>query len=133
VADHNPENEDFCREHPDFVPPPLALMHEAYASVSFRAYWDVGQYIARLLTDLIQKHHPTPERVLEWGCGPARILRHLPGLLPEGTQFFGTDYNKESISWCKLAIRNINFAENELSPLSLLQNSISMLFTLCPC
>jgi SAM-dependent methyltransferase len=116
VTDDNPENEDFCREHPDFIPPPLALMHDAYGSISFRAYWDDGQYMARLLTGLIQKHHPAPERVLEWGCGPARILRHLPGLLPEGTQLFGTDYNKESISWCKQTVSNINFVENELTP-----------------
>lgn len=91
-------------------------MHDAYASVSFRSYWEGGQYLAHWLADLIREHHPTPERVLEWGCGPARILRHLPELLPKGTQFFGTDYNHESISWCTRTIKNIRFVDNELSP-----------------
>jgi hypothetical protein len=91
MADDDRDNENFCREHPDFVPPPLAAVHDAYATISFRSYWAVGQYMAQLLADLIQPHHPMPRRILEWGCGSVRILRHLPSLMPGDTEFFGTD------------------------------------------
>jgi SAM-dependent methyltransferase len=115
VIKERAKNAEFRRRNPDFVPPPLAIMHDAYGSVSFAAYWSNGQYLARLLADLIRKHQPTAERVLEWGCGPGRIIRHLPTLLPSA-QLFGVDYNKQSIAWCRAAIKNISFAENELSP-----------------
>jgi SAM-dependent methyltransferase len=115
MADATAENEAFCREHPDFTPPPLTAMHDAYGTVSFRAYWELGQYMATLLAGLIRKHQPRSEHVLEWGCGPARIIRHLPALLP-GTQFVGTDYNAESIAWCRSTIKNIEFADNSLFP-----------------
>ena len=110
------DNARFCHEHPGFLPPPSAAMHDAYGSVSFRSYWEGGQRGARALAKLILSHQPKPERILEWGCGPARILGHLPGMLLDSTQFFGTDYNKESISWCRRAIGNITFSENQLSP-----------------
>jgi SAM-dependent methyltransferase len=112
----NVENRKFCREQPDFIPPPLAAMHDAYGSISCRDYWHLGERIAQLVTHMIHKHHSSPRRVLEWGCGPARILRHLPALLAEDTRFFGTDYNEESISWCRRAIKDITFIHNALYP-----------------
>jgi SAM-dependent methyltransferase len=113
-----PDNDQFCREHPDFIPPPLELMHDAYASSSYRTYWSFGKFLAQFFADLIRKYEPAPNRALEWGCGPARILRHMPELFPK-TQFFGTDYNRESIAWCQRAIKNINFQTNgALPPLS---------------
>lgn len=48
-------------------------MHDAYATISFRSYWAVGQCMAQLLADLIQQHHPMPRRILEWGCGWASL------------------------------------------------------------
>jgi SAM-dependent methyltransferase len=116
IARNNPENKTFCREHPDFVPPPLAAMHDAYGTISFQSYWTSGQYFAGVLADLISVHHPNPKRVLEWGCGPARIIRHLPALLPSETECFGADYNGESVSWCTTALPNIKFVRNRISP-----------------
>jgi SAM-dependent methyltransferase len=110
------DNAKFCREHPDFIPPPMAAIHDAYGATSFRSYWDGGRHTAEWLAGLIHTHHPDVGRVLEWGCGPARILRHLPEFLPAGTQLFGTDYNQESIAWCKRTIEKITFSENALSP-----------------
>ncbi len=110
------DNEIFCRENPDFVAPPLALMHDAYGSVSFRSYWQLGQRTARFIGEQILKYQPVPSRVLEWGCGPARILRHLREMLPGSVQLFGADYNQETISWCSEAIRGVKFVVNGLSP-----------------
>src|ERR1017187_6868789 len=123
------DNAAFCREHPDFSPPPLALMYDVQGEASFRHYWDWGIEAASLLDELIREYQPGAKRVLEWGCGPARVIRHMPGLLPGGTECFGTDYNRDSISWCRLAIKDVMFVENELSPPSRSQESISTLFT----
>jgi SAM-dependent methyltransferase len=91
-------------------------MYDVQGEVSFRHYWDWGIEAASLLDELIRKYQPGAKRVLEWGCGPARVIRHMPGLLPGGTECFGTDYNRDAISWCQLAIKDVMFVENELSP-----------------
>lgn len=103
IANGEPDNDRFCRKHPEFVAPPKAAMHDAYGTISFQSYWHSGQYFARLIADLVLSHHQAPRRLLEWGCGPARIIRHLPELLPPETQLFGSDCNGESIAWCTTA------------------------------
>lgn len=116
IVDARADNQAFCREHSDFVPPPLDVMHDAYGTTSFRAYWQVGRYLAQLIADRVKNYRPgSPERLLEWGCGPARILRHLPELLPR-TELVGADYNSKSIAWCRAAIKGVTFYENNLSP-----------------
>jgi hypothetical protein len=42
IAKSNADNDRFCREHSDFVPPPLAAMHDAYGTISFQSYWEGG-------------------------------------------------------------------------------------------
>lgn len=110
------ENALFLHERPDFTPPPLAVMHDAYGSVSFQSYWDGGHRIAQLVADTIQRHHPSPRHILEWGCGAARVLRHLPSFFPPEVEFSGTDYNPKSIAWCRTAVPHIRFADNGLAP-----------------
>ena len=53
--------------------------------------------------------------VLDWGCGPARVIRHLPALIENGT-FYGSDYNRKSIAWCASNFKNIYFHTNDLMP-----------------
>lgn len=110
------DNAAFCREHPDFRPPPIAVMHDAYGSTFLRSYWNSGKAAAALIADLIRKHTPAATRVMEWGCGSARSLRHLPGLLPQGVDYFGSDYNPEAVAWCKTNINGVSFIQNDLSP-----------------
>jgi SAM-dependent methyltransferase len=90
-------------------------MHDAYGTTSFQAYWLGGQYFARVIADLVLEHHAKPNRLLEWGCGPARIIRHLPGLLPNAA-IFGADYNPQSVNWCSAAFPEIKFVKNDLAP-----------------
>jgi SAM-dependent methyltransferase len=112
----NGDNATFCREHPDFKAPPVAAMHDAYGHTSFRSYWNSGKATAAFIADLIGRYHPSAKRVMEWGCGSARSLRHMPKLLPENAECFGADYNDEAISWCQRNIESIAFVRNELSP-----------------
>lgn len=116
IAKGDPDNDLFCREYPDFVPPPKAAMHDAYGTISFRSYWQSGEHFAGLIAETVLAHHRSPRRALEWGCGPARIIRHLPNLLPRETQLFGSDYNSESVVWCAANFPKISFVQNELTP-----------------
>jgi ubiquinone/menaquinone biosynthesis C-methylase UbiE len=52
--------------------------------------------------------------ILDWGCGPARVIRHMPRLLSNKVKLYGTDYNEKSINWCKNNIKEIEFNHNSL-------------------
>ena len=53
-------------------------------------------------------------KILDWGCGPGRIIRHLPGIIGNGCEYFGTDYNSKSIKWCSQNLTGIIFNNNSL-------------------
>ncbi|MDZ7626597.1 MAG: class I SAM-dependent methyltransferase [Ignavibacteriaceae bacterium] len=55
-------------------------------------------------------------KILEWGCGPARIIRHLPRLLNDSCEIYGSDYNSKTIVWCKKIFPEFNFSKNNLQP-----------------
>jgi SAM-dependent methyltransferase len=112
-----PANAAFRDAHPDFPTPPLALAYDAYAHIDLRAYHDLGQTHAAYFAALIREHVTAPApRVLEWGCGPARVLRHLPALLPAGSDVHGTDYNPASVAWCQATLPHLNVVNNQLAP-----------------
>jgi cyclopropane fatty-acyl-phospholipid synthase-like methyltransferase len=52
---------------------------------------------------------------LDWGCGPGRIVRHLPASIT-GTEIHGTDYNQEYIDWCQRELDKIKFSVNHIDP-----------------
>jgi SAM-dependent methyltransferase len=112
-----PENRRFLRRHPEFRPPPAWILFDATAHIHYAGYYRSGIESARDVAALIAKYasRETGLRVLEWGCGPARCLQHLRGLLPDAT-FTGTDYNARSIRWCLQNIPGIGFAVNEPQP-----------------
>jgi len=114
---HFNENQMKEKENPDFPFPPSFLMYDAYSSTRHQYYMESGKRTAAYLSDLIKSHavDATEISVLEWGCGPGRILRHLPPLLP-GASMYGSDYNKKSIVWLQNNITEIQFGSNELEP-----------------
>lgn len=111
-------NRRFLTEHPDADLPPRSLIYDAYGHVNYRAYFNDGrpsaEYIARLATQYLGSDGPIS--VCEWGCGPGRILRHLPPLLPAGSRVFGTDYNRKTIEWCSKHLNLVTFRLNQLAP-----------------
>jgi SAM-dependent methyltransferase len=114
-------NRAFRRRHPEFSVPPLYLLWDAQSYTSFERYKTSGEAAAAFYWDLLQRHLDSPGgsplRICEWGCGPARIIRHFPAVVGEtAVELFGTDYNKRSIAWCKGNIHGITFAVNGLAP-----------------
>jgi SAM-dependent methyltransferase len=126
VAKARAGNEAFVREHPDFPLPPLPLCYDAYAHVGYRDYFESGRNHAEFFGGKIAQHAQgaatflSPESgslaVLEWGCGPARVIRHLGDFLRGEPSLAGSDYNPETIAWCRANIPGIRFEKNELAP-----------------
>lgn len=108
----------FRRGHPDVALPPAYILYESFGKLDFHAYYTGGQESAAHIIALIRKHTGLGgARVCEWGCGPARLLRHMPDLTTgEDVTFYGTDYNRSTIAWCRAHIKGITFVENDLLP-----------------
>jgi SAM-dependent methyltransferase len=133
VAAARSENRSFVAEFPHVTLPPLDLMYDAYAHVRYRIYHDSGRCHAEYLVDLALKFADSPIRsVLEWGCGPARVLRHIPSALGSHiAEISGTDYNAATIDWCRRTFPALRFVENRLEPPLLLpDNSFDFAYAL---
>ncbi|MEM6770202.1 MAG: class I SAM-dependent methyltransferase, partial [Bacteroidota bacterium] len=110
-------NAAFVANHPEVKLPPDYLMYESFR-LDYQKYFYGGKETAAWLVDLILKHTVAPEpgfSILDWGCGPGRVVRHLQDLLPIAAVVHGTDYNPATIAWCKQALPTISFNHNELA------------------
>ena len=118
VTRNRKRNKTFAASFPTEVFPPARLCDEAYALVDYENYYEGGRRSAEVVLELMSGHIEFKgARILEWGCGPARIVRHLARLgRDSGTEVFGTDYDRATIDWCKSAIPGVTFSLNGLQP-----------------
>ena len=56
----------------------------------------------------------TMSRVLDFGCGTGRVIRHFSSL--KGPAFFGCDYNPRVVAWDRANLTFAEFSQNSLSP-----------------
>jgi hypothetical protein len=95
-------NRCFCASHDGGPLPPASLMHDPYGMVDYAWYWNTGKNSAHALGEIINASYDgggQTIKVLEWGCGPARIIRHLAAAQSNRRyDLFGTDYNNKIIS-----------------------------------
>lgn len=126
VLSNRKSNQLFLAEHPNFVPPPAYLAYDTYNHTNWQTYYDTGLIHSSLISDLIREHvHEKEIKICEWGCGPARVIRHLENIAGfEKIELFGTDYNEKSINWCEENIRNVRFSRNRLEPPLPLENEL---------
>ncbi|HRO47783.1 class I SAM-dependent methyltransferase [Agriterribacter sp.] len=104
-------------KHPDIEIPPDFFLYETYM-LNYEVYYNDGLDTAREIISLLGKQYDILHkgtRCLDWGCGPARVTRHLPGLLPEA-ELHAVDYNEQYINWCKSKIKGIRFEQTNISP-----------------
>jgi ubiquinone/menaquinone biosynthesis C-methylase UbiE len=118
VRQNRKKNREFAASRPSETFPPARLAYDAYSFVDYENYYNGGRHSAEAVLDLMSPHiQLRGARVLEWGCGPGRIVRQLAQLGRElGVEVFATDYNRASIEWCKSAISGVTFATNGLQP-----------------
>ena len=111
-------NNSFVAEHPTIALPPDYMMYESF-QVNYSSYYFDSLESAKYILDRARPYLALDKaRILDWGCGPGRIIRHMPSLLANSLylSLCGTDYNKGSIQWCKDNIEGVNFSVNGLSP-----------------
>ncbi len=111
------KNKTFLKFHKDFSVPPYILAFDAYGTLNWEFYYNSGVLHAKLFSNIIEKYYSNESiKILDWGCGPGRIIRHLHNLKFRKVQLYGTDYNPRTIKWCNLNLKNINFTKNNLAP-----------------
>jgi SAM-dependent methyltransferase len=113
-------NRRFCASHQGGPLPPISLMHDPYGVVDYAGYWNSGKNSAQALGKIINSSQGGGDqaiKILEWGCGPARVIRHLSAA-QSGRRYelHGTDYNKKMIAWCRSTLPEIDFSTNGLAP-----------------
>lgn len=126
-------NKVFIKNNPDFRLPPSQLAYDAYGHTNWNSYYHTGrehaQYISNLILENMDNQLIT---ICEWGCGPARILRHIPLFFTDRSiDLYGFDYNLSTIQWCRNNIQNVTFNHNLLAPpLSQGSNAFDCLYCL---
>lgn len=109
------KNKAFLSKNPDVSLPPDYLMYESFA-LDYDKYYNGGRKMASWVANHLREHTSLVNQViLDWGCGPGRIIRHMPDVIGNNCEFYGTDYNAKSIAWCKSNITNVEFNCNPLS------------------
>ena len=111
-------NQQFKKQDPSFALPPDYFLYETF-TLDYQEYMHQGKCNAEELIDLMRPLTDLSipgKRILDWGCGPARVVRHLPWLFSHNHFIYGTDYNHEYINWCSKHLNGISFTANNLYP-----------------
>jgi ubiquinone/menaquinone biosynthesis C-methylase UbiE len=107
-------NRAFRQQFPDVKLPPDYLIYESF-QIDYSKYYNESRDAAVWLSEHFARHIALQDRhILDWGCGPGRIIRHLPEVIGNGCTFYGTDYNEQSIAWCRANLPDIQFNLNPL-------------------
>jgi ubiquinone/menaquinone biosynthesis C-methylase UbiE len=111
-------NRTFIKENAGFVLPPAHLAFDAYNAPKWNFYKNSGEESAPHIKKLAEQYLSGRKSisVYEWGCGPGRVVRHLPTVFGNSAEIFGSDYNEETINWCKKNIPGVQFSLNGLLP-----------------
>jgi SAM-dependent methyltransferase len=108
------DNRAVRRANPTVAFPPTHLLWVTSPSTSLRTYL-TGSEAARNYLAIARAHLPELQRVLEFGCGNACIIRHIPDLSP-AVRAYGSDYDPDLIRWCRANVPNVEFTLNSLEP-----------------
>jgi SAM-dependent methyltransferase len=128
---HFRDNRAIREEYPELPFPPYPLMFDAFGNCSRRGYHDGGVAAARFIATTIRRFMPGDLTVCEWGCGPARTLQHIRTVDAGFTRVIGTDYNPDTIAWCRRVFPQMEFAVNGMSPpLPLPDSSVDVLYAI---
>lgn len=125
------ENQEFLRENPNVTLPADEIMYETF-NLNYRKYFEGGRKTAKEILSHFQEsaQKDFPDSILDWGCGPGRVIRHMPEVLPKSTHVVGSDFNGQTIEWCRQHIPNVQFMQNALMPPIKLENE-SMEWVYC--
>ena len=110
------ENNDFKRKNPKILLPSDYLIYESF-QLNYKKFHTDSINSAKWFIKYFRKYKKIEDlKILDWGCGPARLIRHFPDLINKNCKFYGTDNNKKTINWCKENISNVQFSINQINP-----------------
>jgi SAM-dependent methyltransferase len=106
----------FYKENPQIILPPAYYIYETF-NLNYYSFYNKSIETAEWLVSFFKKYKTLEElNVLDWGCGPGRVIRHLPSLMGSSCKFYGTDYNEKYIKWCHKYLSDVTFSLNKLNP-----------------
>ncbi|MFY0630559.1 MAG: class I SAM-dependent methyltransferase [Flavobacteriaceae bacterium] len=109
-------NSSFKKAHSEVALPPDFFLYETF-DLNYDKYYNGGKETAQWVLNYINDFTQLKEKnILDWGCGPGRIVRHLPTIADSSNQIFGSDYNESYIKWCSENLHHVTFKENRLQP-----------------
>ena len=125
----------FVQQYPDFPAAPSHLAYDAYSPPDWHFHKASAQSTAQFIRDVTREFlgEEESQTAIEWGCGPGRVVRHLPSVFGRSTHAYGSDYNPKTIERCKTHIDSVTFVLNSLSPRCRLSPTSSMSSVRYPC
>jgi SAM-dependent methyltransferase len=104
------------KSNPNANLPPSYFIYETFG-LEYEQFYNLSEKMARLLISCFEKYKTLNNvSILDWGCGPGRVIRHLPPLLDKSCRRYGTDYNSKYVNWCVKNIPEVSFISNRLEP-----------------
>ncbi|MHA7872379.1 MAG: class I SAM-dependent methyltransferase [Hyphococcus sp.] len=96
--------------------PPKALMARVIALSDWRAFLSTGADIAKALDGHARDAglgFRQAQRILDFGCGCGRVMRHLPQMT--GAALYGVDLDRALAGWCADNLPGA-YSQNDLRP-----------------
>jgi ubiquinone/menaquinone biosynthesis C-methylase UbiE len=112
----------FFIENPDIKLPSSYYIYETF-NLNYFSFYNKSIETAEWLISYFEKYKKLDNvNILDWGCGPGRVIRHIPKLVSDSCRIYGTDYNDKYIRWCIKNIPQIIFKTNHLKPPLIFEN-----------
>lgn len=107
-------NFQYQRKHPSITFPDNYILYESYL-LNYQKFIEDGELTAHEIWESVQQYLPNSPTILDWGCGPCRITRHLQKFT-SSTHIHASDPNIDTIVWNQKNIPGIHFKVQETYP-----------------
>jgi SAM-dependent methyltransferase len=97
--------------------PPARLRTQVAGTPGLEWFLESGRQQAKIIRSAAERHGAPLEdtgRMLDFGCGCGRVLRHWAGV--EGPEIHGSDFNERLASWCAANLPFVSASVNGLAP-----------------
>lgn len=124
------KNKKFKKSNPDFPLPPDYYLFETYI-LDYKQYKEDGEVTALEILEWTKQYQIEPLRILDWGCGVARVTRHIPKHVDKNSLITGADINDQMIKWNSEKIPEVKFFKiNYYPPANFSATQFNLVFAL---
>jgi SAM-dependent methyltransferase len=87
--------------------PPPHLRYRVHGAFEAEGYVAAGAAIAETVSDILETHQlAASSAILDFGCGPGRVVSHLARRHP-AWRLFGCDIDQDAIGWARCNLGNV--------------------------